>query len=92
MRLYPAIDIKNGQCVRLRQGLFDDTTVYAIKKEIKVGDYVYYEIDTTKYVNLTASLTEYTLFFSSFSTTEAYLLLFFIISLLMWFCGQNPST
>lgn len=29
MRLYPAIDIKNGQCVRLRQGLFDDTTVYA---------------------------------------------------------------
>ena len=29
MRLYPAIDIKNGQCVRLRQGVFDDTTVYA---------------------------------------------------------------
>ena len=29
MRLYPAIDIKNGQCVRLRQGVFEDTTVYA---------------------------------------------------------------
>ena len=29
MRLYPAIDIKNGQCVRLLQGVFDDTTVYA---------------------------------------------------------------
>lgn len=29
MRLYPAIDIKNGQCVRLRQGVFNDTTVYA---------------------------------------------------------------
>jgi len=29
MKLYPAIDIKNGQCVRLRQGVFDDTTVYA---------------------------------------------------------------
>lgn len=29
MRLYPAIDIKNGQCVRLRQGVFEDSTVYA---------------------------------------------------------------
>ena len=29
MRLYPAIDIKNGQCVRLKQGVFEDTTVYS---------------------------------------------------------------
>lgn len=29
MRLYPAIDLKEGQCVRLRQGVFRDTTVYA---------------------------------------------------------------
>lgn len=28
MRIYPAIDIKNGKCVRLRQGNFDDMTVY----------------------------------------------------------------
>ncbi len=28
MRLYPAIDIKGGKCVRLRQGNFDDVTVY----------------------------------------------------------------
>jgi len=28
MQIYPAIDIKNGQCVRLRQGKFDDVTVY----------------------------------------------------------------
>ena len=28
MRIYPAIDIKNGQCVRLKQGRFDDMTVY----------------------------------------------------------------
>lgn len=28
MRLYPAIDIKNGKCVRLRQGSFADVTVY----------------------------------------------------------------
>lgn len=28
MQIYPAIDIKNGQCVRLRQGSFEDVTVY----------------------------------------------------------------
>jgi phosphoribosylformimino-5-aminoimidazole carboxamide ribotide isomerase len=29
MRLYPAIDIKNGKCVRLLQGQFDKETVYS---------------------------------------------------------------
>lgn len=29
MKLYPAIDIKNGQCVRLRQGKFDDVMIYS---------------------------------------------------------------
>lgn len=29
MQLYPAIDIKNGQCVRLTQGLFDNVKVYS---------------------------------------------------------------
>ena len=29
MLLYPAIDIKNGQCVRLRQGQFQDVEVYS---------------------------------------------------------------
>ncbi|QQR80011.1 MAG: 1-(5-phosphoribosyl)-5-[(5-phosphoribosylamino)methylideneamino]imidazole-4-carboxamide isomerase [Deltaproteobacteria bacterium] len=28
MILYPAIDIFNGQCVRLKQGKFDDATIY----------------------------------------------------------------
>lgn len=28
MQIYPAIDIKNGQCVRLRQGKFNTMTVY----------------------------------------------------------------
>ena len=28
MRLYPAIDIKDGKCVRLFKGRFDDVTVY----------------------------------------------------------------
>ncbi|NLO08683.1 MAG: 1-(5-phosphoribosyl)-5-[(5-phosphoribosylamino)methylideneamino]imidazole-4-carboxamide isomerase [Clostridiales bacterium] len=29
MKLFPAIDIKNGQCVRLRQGSFRDVLVYS---------------------------------------------------------------
>lgn len=29
MLLIPAIDLKDGQCVRLRQGRMDDTTVFA---------------------------------------------------------------
>ena len=29
MQLYPAIDMKDGQCVRLRQGEFKDITVYS---------------------------------------------------------------
>ena len=42
MRLYPAIDIKNGQCVRLKQGVFEDTTVYSnepfeVAKEFEVA-------------------------------------------------------
>ncbi|MBO4782027.1 MAG: phosphoribosylformimino-5-aminoimidazole carboxamide ribotide isomerase, partial [Lachnospiraceae bacterium] len=28
MRIYPAIDIRGGKCVRLRQGLFADMTIY----------------------------------------------------------------
>ncbi len=28
MRIYPAIDLKNGQCVRLKQGRFDEVTIY----------------------------------------------------------------
>lgn len=29
MQIYPAIDVKNGQCVRLRQGQFHDVEVYS---------------------------------------------------------------
>ncbi len=29
MQLYPAIDLKDGKCVRLRQGAFQDMTVYS---------------------------------------------------------------
>ena len=28
MRIYPAVDMKGGKCVRLRQGLSDQVTVY----------------------------------------------------------------
>ena len=33
MRLYPAIDIKDGKCVRLKKGLFNEVTVYSYKPE-----------------------------------------------------------
>lgn len=33
MQLYPAIDLKNGQCVRLKQGAFKEITVYSDKPE-----------------------------------------------------------
>ena len=29
MQLYPAIDLKDGKCVRLRQGLFSDVKTYS---------------------------------------------------------------
>lgn len=33
MQLYPAIDLKSGQCVRLKQGEFKEITVYSDKPE-----------------------------------------------------------
>lgn len=33
MQLYPAIDLKNGECVRLRQGEFKEITVYSHEPE-----------------------------------------------------------
>lgn len=38
MQLYPAIDLKNGQCVRLKQGEFKEITVYSKVPE-KVAAY-----------------------------------------------------
>lgn len=38
MQLYPAIDMKNGQCVRLKQGAFKDITIYSDAPE-KVAAY-----------------------------------------------------
>ncbi len=40
MLLVPAIDLKNGLCVRLRQGNFDDVTVYS-KDPISTAEYWY---------------------------------------------------
>ena len=34
MQLYPAIDMKNGRCVRLRQGKFKNITVYSEHPDI----------------------------------------------------------
>ncbi len=36
MQIYPAIDIKNGQCVRLKQGKFDNATIYGNPFEMAV--------------------------------------------------------
>lgn len=33
MQLYPAIDLKDGQCVRLKQGEFKEITVYSQNPE-----------------------------------------------------------
>ncbi|MBI1819046.1 MAG: 1-(5-phosphoribosyl)-5-[(5-phosphoribosylamino)methylideneamino]imidazole-4-carboxamide isomerase [Nitrospirae bacterium] len=33
MKLFPAIDIKNGECVRLKQGKFDQKEVFSIEPE-----------------------------------------------------------
>ncbi len=48
MRIYPAIDIKDGKCVRLLQGRFSDVTVYgdnpvemAKKWEAQGGEYLH---------------------------------------------------
>lgn len=48
MRIYPAIDIKDGKCVRLFKGRFDDMTVYgddpsamAKKWEALGGEYIH---------------------------------------------------
>lgn len=48
MRIYPAIDIKDGKCVRLLRGNFDDMTVYgddpvetAKKWESQGGEYIH---------------------------------------------------
>ena len=38
MQLYPAIDMKDGKCVRLRQGAFQEMTVYSDAPE-KVAAY-----------------------------------------------------
>ena len=39
MRIYPAIDIKDGKCVRLFKGQFSDVTVYgdSLPKWLKMG-------------------------------------------------------
>ncbi|MBQ9599100.1 MAG: 1-(5-phosphoribosyl)-5-[Clostridia bacterium] len=48
MRIYPAIDIKDGKCVRLFKGRFDDVTVYgdspaemAKKWEAQGGEFIH---------------------------------------------------
>lgn len=39
MKLFPAIDIKDGQAVRLRKGVYDDKTVYADEPYLVAMDF-----------------------------------------------------
>ncbi len=39
MRLFPAIDLKDGQCVRLRQGLLDEATVFGDDPAAQARDF-----------------------------------------------------
>ena len=48
MRLYPAIDIKDGQCVRLKKGLFNEVTVYS-DTPYKIAES--FEKDGAKYIH-----------------------------------------
>ncbi|MCI1931793.1 MAG: 1-(5-phosphoribosyl)-5-[(5-phosphoribosylamino)methylideneamino]imidazole-4-carboxamide isomerase [Clostridia bacterium] len=40
MQIYPAIDLKNGQCVRLKQGRFDDVTFYGNDPVERAGEWI----------------------------------------------------
>jgi len=48
MRLYPAIDIKDGQCVRLKKGLFNEVTVYS-DTPYKIAES--FEKDSAKFIH-----------------------------------------
>ena len=48
MRLYPAIDIKDGQCVRLKKGLFNEVTVYS-NEPYKIAES--FEADNAKFIH-----------------------------------------
>lgn len=39
MKIIPAIDLQNGQCVRLRQGKFDDNTIYPQSPQAMIKNY-----------------------------------------------------
>ncbi len=49
MQLYPAIDLKDGKCVRLKQGAFKDITVYC-EEPYKVAKY--FELNHASFIHL----------------------------------------
>ena len=55
MQLYPAIDLKDGKCVRLKQGEFDNMTVYS-DEPYKVARY--FEENGATFIHL-LTLTEH---------------------------------
>lgn len=49
MKIIPAIDLQNGRCVRLRQGKFDDNTIYPQSPQELINNY---RIRGAKYIHI----------------------------------------
>ncbi|HHU71803.1 MAG TPA: 1-(5-phosphoribosyl)-5-[(5-phosphoribosylamino)methylideneamino]imidazole-4-carboxamide isomerase [Clostridiales bacterium] len=59
MKLFPAIDIKNGQCVRLRQGRFSEVNVYSNSPLTVAKEWVSYGVTDLHIVDLDGALMGY---------------------------------
>jgi phosphoribosylformimino-5-aminoimidazole carboxamide ribotide isomerase len=59
MKLFPAIDIKNGQCVRLRQGSFKEVLVYSDTPQDIAGQWEAYGASFIHIVDLDGALVGY---------------------------------
>ena len=57
MKIFPAIDIKNGKCVRLIKGNFKDKTEYALSPFVQAGKYNEYGFKNLHIVDLDGATT-----------------------------------
>lgn len=57
MRLFPAIDLKDGQCVRLRQGLMSEATVFGDDPAAQARDFERLGFDYLHVVDLNGAFT-----------------------------------
>ena len=52
MILYPAIDLKDGNCVRLKQGLMDEATVFSLSPADQARQFAQQGFDSIHVVDL----------------------------------------